>query len=85
MKCLNDFFPLVFFLKTGFFEYNISGVDEDSVLLGHDAALMRNRFPVFRNNAFISTSRAERYKKNAGDSWSSQRRLDESSLRARAQ
>ena len=64
----NDFFPFVF-LKTVFFEYNTSGVDEDSVLLTHDSALVLNRFSKFRDNALVSSLMAEMCKKNAKDSW----------------
>jgi len=52
----------LFFLSyfTGFLEYNISGVDEDSVLLTHDATLVRNRFSMFRDNALVSSLRVKR-------------------------
>ena len=69
-EVLNNFFlSFRIFFKTGFFEYNTACVDEDSVLLTHDAVLVRNRFSMFRDNALVTSLRVESCKKNAGDSW----------------
>lgn len=53
-------------------------------LLGYDATLLGNWFPIFRDNILVLSSQVERSKKNAGDSWMVIKgRVDEVSLRVR--
>ena len=46
-----------------------TALNEDVYLLGYDATLLGNWFPIFRDNILVLSSQVERSKKNAGDSW----------------